>query len=179
MNYHIHQRKDGRYEASQRAGVHPITHKLEYLAVRGKTYQEVEAKLDKINSSQILFGDYLREWIENSQKRCTPSTVHLYKSLARTHIEPCLGNLTLSQLNLFIIKRFLLRKAKNGSEEVVLTKSGDEQPGYLSDRSIQNLRDLLRYVMKTACENNLMETNYAEQVILRSDLKKGLDQFEN
>ena len=104
----IRKRKDGRWEGRYTAGRDPVTGKVIYKNVLGKTQAEVKAKLkaaiEKSNSLVAVtkcytVGQWLDAWMENYAKlQVRPSSHKTYQGFIENHIKPTLGDILLEKL---------------------------------------------------------------------------------
>ena len=111
----IYKRKDGRWEGRYVKG-YDLSGKRKQGYVYGRTYSEVKEKLiqlkanvknDKaVASSNLTFRKWTEIWLEN-KGQIKASTLMVYKSRIKNHIEPALGDIKLKMLNKDILQRFI------------------------------------------------------------------------
>jgi integrase len=152
----IYQRADGRWVGmvSWMAGG-----KRRRRAVYGDTKREATRKLKIVQRSiadgQTVTNDretlsaFLARWLRDSAApTIRPSTLISYRSLIRTHVDPAIGSIRLSQLGPADIQRFL-----NGRTELGL-----------SPRRVQYLHAVLRRALGQALRWGLISRNVATLV---------------
>jgi len=176
----IYKRKDGRYEGRY-IKYYDFSGKAVYGYVYSKSYSDIKEKLSKCKKEKsfILNNDNktLKEWMEiwvNSQKSLKISTLNIYKSHIKNHINPCIGNILLKKLNKDIIQNFI--------------NNIDLKPS-----SVRSIFYTLKSALKDAEEKGFLENNWSkvklpaskktfvkilsvnEQHILEKNLKKDSD----
>ena len=114
----IRVRKDGRWEASIRAGG---TRRYIY----GKTRAEVAAKLKELQGqattgrlvepAKVTVAAFLTDWLEANRSRLRASTIESYTNLLRCHALPTLGNLKLQALKPLHLVRLYSERPNNES----------------------------------------------------------------
>lgn len=71
-------------------------------------------KPERYASPQILYGQMLEEWLPSIKMKVKESTYARYVHLIRTHIQPALGHLPLSQLTTQSVENFIAQQLKWG-----------------------------------------------------------------
>ena len=104
----IRKRKDGRWEGRYTAGRDPVTGKVIYKTVLGKTQAEVKEKLkaaiektgvQPLKTEYYTVGQWLDAWMENYAKlQVRASSYKTYQGFVENHIKPALGDLPLEKL---------------------------------------------------------------------------------
>ena len=104
----IRKRKDGRWVGRYTAGRDPVTGKVIYKNVLGKTQAEVKEKLKAaieksavrtVNTEHYTVGQWLDTWMENYAKlQVRASSYKTYQGFIDNHIKPTLGNVSLEKL---------------------------------------------------------------------------------
>lgn len=164
----IYQRKDGRYEAIHYYGINPATGRPKKLTRYGKTAKEAKEKLQlavaefttgtMLDSTNMTLEQWLNKWLEVYSKPNTKqSTFISYEGYVRGHIIPNIGKLKLSQLNAEILQDFFNRQYESGRLD---------GRGGVSAKTLRNMRNMFHYALQQACDNNLIQKNYIEQVKL-------------
>jgi len=114
----ITRRKDGRWQASlQVAGLRRT--------VYGKSRQEVAEKLRALQAAahrngrlpdagKLTLVDYLAQWLEQAEARLRPKTLADYRTMARLHVAPHIGDLRLSRLTPLHVARLYANLAQAG-----------------------------------------------------------------
>lgn len=93
---------------------------LDRRAVSGKTKQEVANKMAKLKSdaldgnltkrTNLTLGRYLWQWLDYHRNFAggaglRPNTYRIYERMIRLHIEPCIGNIQVSKINVSHLRR--------------------------------------------------------------------------
>ena len=164
----IYQRRDGRYEAIHYYGINPATGRPKKLTRYGKTAKEAKEKLrlavaelttgTMLDNTNMTLEQWLNKWLAVYSKPNTKqSTFISYEGYARGHIIPNIGKLKLSQLNAEILQDFFNRQYESGRVD---------GKGGVSEKTLRNMRNMFHYALQQACDNNLIQKNYIEQVKL-------------
>lgn len=134
----------------------------------GKTPDEVIKKMDTAKAerlagtltseSKILFKDWLKTWLEDYQEgHIKPSTYSLYEYLARVHIIPALGDLTLSKIQTSRLQKLYKTKRESGRVD---------GGGGLSTQTIHHMNKVIRGALAQAVAEGKISRNPAENVKL-------------
>jgi len=148
----IVRRPDGRWQASLQLDGKRKT-------IYGKTRQEVAEKLRQLqgvarenghipDAGKLTLEEYLAQWFEQAEARLRPGTVDSYRTLARCHVLPHIGDLRLSRLDPLRINRLYAALAKAG----------------LSGRRRQMVHRLLHKILSDAHRWGLIPSNPASIV---------------
>ncbi|MBU7314067.1 tyrosine-type recombinase/integrase [Paenibacillus oleatilyticus] len=121
-----------------------------------KARDELSTQLNKgeyIDPSKALFRDYFLEWLEN-RKNLADSTVDMYDSYFRNHIDPALGKIPLSKITPTDILNFIktLRNTK--------TKSGEN----LSDEMVKRVYSTVNTALNSAVTMEIIQKNVASKI---------------
>ena len=100
------------------------------------------------DAGKLTVGEYLSQWLEQAEARLRPGTVDSYRTLARCHILPHIGDLRLSRLDPLRISRLYAALAKAG----------------LSGRRRQMVHRLLHKTLSDARKWGLIASNPASVV---------------
>ena len=179
----IYQRRDGRYEAIHYYGINPATGRPEKLTRYGKTAKEAKEKLrlavaelttgTMLDNTNMTLEQWLNKWLAVYSKPNTKqSTFISYEGYVRGHIIPNIGKLKLSQLNAEILQDFFNRQYESGRVD---------GKGGVSEKTLRNMRNMFHYALQQACDNNLIQKNFIEQVKLPKVTQKEmrvLDDYE-
>lgn len=150
----IRKRKDGRWEARYKKGVNSAGSPI-YGSVYGKTYKEAKSRRQErikhgedlySHSSNILFRDVQKLWVDQNRIRLKPATERKYQYMIDRHILPELGNLRLTQISAPVINSYLANKLKNGR----LDGSGPLSPSY-----VRTITLIINSIMSFAAEEKL------------------------
>ncbi|MCH5213427.1 MAG: site-specific integrase [Oscillospiraceae bacterium] len=147
----IYKRKDGRWEGRYIRG-YDVSGKAKQGYVYGRTYSEVKEKLtylkanaknDKIVvSSGMTLSKWLEKWI--AQKgQIKASTLMIYKSRIKNHINPAIGRLKLKTLNKDILQQFI-----------------DDLAQKYKPSTVKGVYALLKSALESAEEKNLVSGFY-------------------
>ncbi len=91
------------------------------------------------------------------------STYDSYESICRNHINPYIGSLKLSELNVQILQNYFNRLFRNGR-----VKDSKE----LNPKTVQNVHRVLHKAFKVACIYGVIDKNYTELIQLPKYRKK-------
>ncbi len=91
----------------------------------GRTRQEAAEKLRAMqgvarqnghlpDAGRMIVSEYLHQWLEQAEARLRPKTLDDYKTIARLHVEPHVGNVRLSRLDPLRVARLYAALAKAG-----------------------------------------------------------------
>jgi len=146
----------------------PATGTTKRMYFSGKTSGEVIEKMDAAKAkrstgvltseSSILFKDWMKTWLEDYQEgHLKPSTYSMYEYLARVHITPALGELTLSNIQTSQLQKLYKQKLESGR------KDGE---GGLSTQTIHHMNKVIRGALAQAVAEGKILRNPAENVKL-------------
>jgi len=127
--------------------------------VYGKTRKEVAEKLKLIlrehqqglavATDKQTLQEYMERWLDEVvEARTRAKTIHSYREIARLHIYPTLGKVTLQRLSPDQVQRLLASKHRGG----------------LSARTCQYIRAVLRMALGQAQKHGLLARNVAALV---------------
>jgi len=153
----IYRRKDGRWEGRYLKGYEPDGRSI-YGSVYGRSYGEVKDKLLPLKLTPIrasnrfpdLFGEYLMDWLEETEHKVKPATQSSYQRIIHQHILPALGGKNLKNITAQDVQRFVNQ-----------LKAGD-----LSAGSIRCIFRVLSAVMGKAAETGAMATDVCKRIVL-------------
>jgi len=168
----ISKRKDGRYMA--RYTIH-TSDGPKRPAIYGKTYREVEKKLNKaranadkglvFDSSNLKVGEWLDYWLNDLLKplvdagKMAHSTFIRYKGIVNNHIKPALGHRKLKNLTRVEVRRLYNEKGKT-----------------LSARSVDYIHVTLQKALSQAVRDDLIPRNVATGERPRSSRQRSLEE---
>ena len=110
-----------------------------------------------VEPSEMLLKEYLTQWLEDYAKpNIKPKTYDIYKNMIDNHLTPGLGNIPVGKLRPTQLKGFYAKKLKGGR--------ADGKPGGLSNRSVQYMHVILKLVLKSAVEDEMITRNVAIDV---------------
>ncbi len=169
----IRKRKDGRWEGRYTAGRDPVTGKVIYKNVLGKTQAEVKAKLkaaiEKSSSlatttKRYTTGQWLDTWMENFAKLQVRASPHkTYQSFIENHIKPSLGDIPLEKLTVIDLQRLYKHLLENG--RVACTESCSKPKG-LSVKTVRNINQIISSALNCAVEQRLISSNPTKGCVL-------------
>ncbi len=144
----IYQRANGRYVGEYT----DVDGKRRYIS--GKTKPEVKAKLKEalknveegIAPQNILFGDYLDQWLASTKDTVGPRTYQRAEIAVRVHIKPKLARIRLDKLTALQLDGLYRDKVKSG----------------LSPRSVQIIHATAHKALKQAHRWRMVRENVAE-----------------
>ncbi|MCM3602459.1 site-specific integrase [Robertmurraya korlensis] len=79
--------------------------------------RKLEVQLNEgtyIESKNVLFSQYIEDWLSIKKRGISNSTVSLYKGSIKNHIAPSLGNIALSKMKPQHIQKFIARMDEAG-----------------------------------------------------------------
>jgi integrase len=154
----ITKRKDGRYMA--RYTVHTPDGLSKRPAIYGRTYKEVEKKLNEaranvdkglvFDSDNLKFGEWLDSWLNDLLRplvdagKLAHSTFIRYEGIVNNHVRPALGHRKLKDLTRAEVRRLYNEKSK-----------------LLSARSVDYIHVTLQKALSQAVRDDLIPRNVA------------------
>ena len=163
----IRKRKDGRWEGRYTAGRDPVTGKVIYKNVLGRTQAEVKAKLkaaietntnlDIVKAEQYTVGQWMDVWFENCAKiKVRPSSHQTYRGYIDNHIKPSIGSVPLSKLSSLHLQQLYKKLLTGGRVERTEAK---KQPKGLSAKTVRNINQVISSAMDFAKDQKLIAGN--------------------
>ena len=163
----IRKRKDGRWEGRYTAGRDPVTGKVIYKNVLGRTQAEVKAKLkaaieantnlDIVKAEQYTVGQWMDVWFENCAKiKVRPSSHQTYRGYIDNHIKPSIGSIPLSKLSSLHLQQLYKKLLTGGRVERIESK---KQPKGLSAKTVRNINQVISSAMDFAKDQKLIAGN--------------------
>ncbi len=124
---------------------------------------EYEAK-DCLCNSDILFGNYIRVWLEQVRRRVDDVTFQGYEGLARVHILPYFDSAKtkLKDIDRVILQKYFDHKAREGRTD---------GKGGLSSRSLRLHKNIINQTLSEAVKNKLIPSNPCQFVELPQTVK--------
>ena len=169
----IRKRKDGRWEGRYTAGRDPVTGKVIYKNVLGKTQAEVKAKLkaaiEKSNSpvavtERYTVGQWLDAWMENYAKlQVRPSSHKTYQGFIENHIKPTLGDILLEKLTAMDLQRLYKHLLESGRVECTEARN---KPKGLSVKTVRNINQMISSALNCAVGQKLIPSNPTKGCVL-------------
>jgi len=169
----IRKRKDGRWEGRYTAGRDPVTGKVIYKNVLGKTQAEVKAKLKTaieksgslgITTEHYTLGQWLDAWMENYAKlQVRPSSHKTYQGFIENHIKPTLGDISLEKLTSMDLQRLYKHLLESGRVECTESRS---KPKGLSVKTVRNINQMISTALNCAVEQRLISSNPTKGCVL-------------
>ena len=163
----IRKRKDGRWEGRYTAGRDPVTGKVIYKNVLGRTQAEVKAKLkaaietntnlDIVKAEQYTVGQWMDVWFENCAKiKVRPSSHQTYRGYIDNHIKPNIGSIPLSKLSSLHLQQLYKKLLTGGRVERIESK---KQSKGLSAKTVRNINQVISSAMDFAKDQKLIAGN--------------------
>lgn len=163
----IRKRKDGRWEGRYTAGCDPVTGKVIYKNVLGRTQAEVKAKLkaaieantnlDIVKAEQYTVGQWMDVWFENCAKiKVRPSSHQTYRGYIDNHIKPNIGSVPLSKVSSLHLQQLYKKILTGGRVERTEAK---KQPKGLSAKTVRNINQVISSAMDFAKDQKLIASN--------------------
>ncbi len=169
----IRKRKDGRWEGRYTAGRDPVTGKVIYKNVLGKTQAEVKEKLKAaIEKSAVrtmsmeyyTVGQWLDTWMENYAKlQVRASSYKTYQGFIDNHIKPTLGDISLEKLTSMDLQRLYKHLLESGRVECAEARN---KPRGLSVKTVRNINQMISSVLNCAVEQRLIPANPTKGCVL-------------
>ena len=169
----IRKRKDGRWEGRYTAGRDPVTGKVIYKNVLGKTQAEVKAKLKTaieksgspgITTEHYTLGQWLDAWMENYAKlQVRPSSHKTYQGFIENHIKPTLGDISLEKMTAMDLQRLYKHLLESGRVECTESRS---KPKGLSVKTVRNINQMISTALNCAVEQRLISSNPTKGCVL-------------
>lgn len=169
----IRKRKDGRWEGRYTAGRDPVTGKVIYKNVLGKTQAEVKEKLkaaiektgvQPLKTEYYTVGQWLDAWMENYAKlQVRASSYKTYQGFVENHIKPALGDLPLEKLTPMDLQRLYKHLLENGRVECTESRS---KPKGLSVKTVRNINQMISSALNCAVEQRLIPSNPTKGCVL-------------
>jgi len=119
--------------------------------LRGYEKQHGNAK------SQMRFSDWVREWLKSVEKRVDIVTFEGYTSCAQTHVIPHFQEVSLAEIDVVKLQRFIDHKAENGRKD---------GKGGLSPASVRLIRNVLNQSFKLAVRDGIIQRNPCDGLVL-------------
>lgn len=163
----IRKRKDGRWEGRYTAGRDPVTGKVIYKNVLGRTQAEVKSKLkaaieantnlDIVKAEQYTVGQWMDVWFENCAKiKVRPSSHQTYRGYIDNHIKPNIGSVPLSKLSSLDLQKLYKKLLNGGRVERIESK---KQAKGLSAKTVRNINQVISSAMDFAKDQKLIASN--------------------
>jgi len=110
-------------------------------------------------NSDMLFSEYVKIWLDESQKTVDEITYQGYEQLAKSHIIPYFQALgvQLQKVDKNLIQNYINEKARNGRLD---------GKGGLSTRSLKLHKNIINQTLKEALKNGLITVNPCQFVTL-------------
>ena len=145
----IRKRKDGRWEGRYTAGRDPVTGKVIYKNVLGRTQAEVKAKLkaaieantnlDIVKAEQYTVGQWMDVWFENCAKiKVRPSSHQTYRGYIDNHIKPNIGSVPLSKVSSLHLQQLYKKILTGGRVETAQGSQRQDSAGHQSGDLLGN-----------------------------------------
>ncbi len=169
----IRKRKDGRWEGRYTAGRDPVTGKVIYKNVLGKTQAEVKEKLKAaieksavrtVNTEHYTVGQWLDTWMENYAKlQVRASSYKTYQGFIDNHIKPTLGNVSLEKLAAMELQKLYKHLLESGRVECTEARN---KPKGLSIKTVRNINQMISSALNCAVEQYLIPANPTKGCVL-------------
>jgi Site-specific recombinase XerD len=101
-------------------------------------------------TSDVLFTDWVKQWLEHIEPTIDPVTFDHYNRTARTHVISSFEDIKLSDITKSILQKHFDEKAKNGRKD---------GKGGLAVKSLQHIRLVISLALKYAIECELIDKN--------------------
>ena len=175
----IRKRKDGRWEGRYTAGRDPVTGKVIYKNVLGKTQAEVKEKLKAaieksstldIKAEHYTVSQWLDTWMENYAKLQVRASSHkTYQGFIENHINPTLGDLSLEKLTAMDLQKLYKHLLESGRVECTEARN---KPKGLSVKTVRNINQMISSALNCAVEQRLISANPTKGCVLPKPERK-------
>ena len=163
----IYRRKDGRWEGRYSKG--KIDGKYRYGSVFGKTYEEVERKLEALKNespcaldiSGTFFKDVALEWLSDRQPELKASSYAKYRNLLRSYLIPEFGELHIQSLSRGKVSKFSRK---------MLTEGGTKRKG-LSPKTVNSTLSTLKNILEYASKEKGLSIANISDISVRQQQK--------
>lgn len=120
--------------------------------------KEYELK-GNVLQTDMLFSDYVLQWLNLAKLRLDESTYQSYKFVANAHIVPYFSNskITLDKLTRNDLQMYVNHKYENGRRD---------GKGGLSAKSVKSHMVLIKQALKEAVKSNLIVSNPSDYIVL-------------
>ena len=179
MRGHIVKRYKNSYTIILNLGIDPTTgkRKQQWISVKG-TKKDAEKRLSELltqldtgtfmKPGKTTLGEFLERWLKDYVRaNLAPRTAEGYESIARQHLIPRLGNITLIQLKPSHLQRYYSETLSKGR--------CDGKGTTLSPQTVRHHHTALHKALETAVEWGLLSRNVADAVrpphVDRTDMK--------
>lgn len=162
----LFQRKDGLWCGSCYVSINGVSRRK---YVYGKMQKEVKEKLKALQynnenglvleSSSMLFQDWMQIWLENYKCKLVKATSYYgYQNVFETHIlDSYIGRIPLKKLTTTILQGFYNEKLTNGRRD---------GKGALSPTTVKRIHILIKSCLEQAVKNEMLSKNVSKAVIL-------------
>lgn len=162
----IYQRKDGRWEG--RYAKERIDGKIKYGYVFGKTYEDVEIKLEacrersKIEESHAhTFETVAMEWFETQRPELKASSISKYRNILNNHLTPMFGNRMISEISRNDVYAF--------SRDLLV--SGGTKASGLAPKTVNSILSVLKNIFEYAEWEKAMNTANIKDISVKQPQK--------
>ncbi|MCL2194622.1 MAG: site-specific integrase [Oscillospiraceae bacterium] len=120
---------------------------------------EIERQQTALPESDMRFSDWVRRWLEQTQRRLDPVTWQGYDITAKNHVLPYFDQAatTLAELNRPLLQDYIDHKHTSGRKD---------GKGGLAPKTIRHIKNVLQLALKAAVQANLIQANYCEGLLL-------------
>lgn len=117
-----------------------------------------------IPESNLLFADYLRDWLDHQESRLKPTTLDSYRKYVHRRIIPQLGHYRLDTLTPYTIEQFYASLQRDG----------------LAAKTVANIHGIIRAALGHACRRLILPRNPAALVsppsVKRQEIRTASDE---
>ena len=122
---------------------------------------EIKSKVcvDDINTINVLFADYIVEWLKEAELKVDTVTYQHYKNDAENHVIPYFksNKIKLVDIDRQALQNYFNYKAKNGRLD---------GKGGLSPKTLRNHKNVIYQALNLACVNGLLDKNPCTNITL-------------
>ncbi|MFV0504032.1 MAG: tyrosine-type recombinase/integrase [Lachnospirales bacterium] len=106
-------------------------------------------------SKNLMYGQYMDEWLEYHKQFIKASTYSLYKIIIENHIKIDLGMYKLKHINNDLIQEFVLQKLQNGRKD---------NKGGLKEKTVRDIVVVIKLSLRYAFDKGIMK-NFNMKII--------------
>ncbi len=115
--------------------------------------------VDDIKTVNIMFADYIVEWLKEAELKVDTVTYQHYKNDAENHVIPYFksNKIKLADIDRQVLQNYFNYKAKNGRLD---------GKGGLSPKTLRNHKNVIYQALNLACVNGLLDKNPCTNITL-------------
>ena len=116
--------------------------------------------LDVAKAGKYTMGQWMRVWYENyATIKVRPSSHATYRGIIKNHIDPAIGNISLTKLTTLDLQKFYRDLLTGGRVE---RKESEKKPKGLGPKTVRNIHQIISSALQLAIHQKLIPHNPAE-----------------